>query len=84
MPRRRQKSEKKYTTKSYYCDNIDQPKRHLMAFLLLYNQRPLKALTYKTPYATLGQWFERKPILFKADPSQKILGLNMIILEEET
>jgi transposase InsO family protein len=68
---------KSYTTKEYHYETQEEIKKHMMAFLLVYNfKRPLRALKFQTPYATIIKWFEQKPQIFKQNPHHKIMGLN--------
>ena len=69
---------KNHTTKKYHYDDVEQLKKHLMAFLMAYNfQRPLRALKFKSPYDSVIEWWKQKPALFKINPHQKIAGLNI-------
>ena len=71
---------KKYTTKSYYYEDLQELKNHMMAFVLYYNhQRKLKALKYSTPFDKVIHEYGINPTLFKNDPNQMILGLNIYI-----
>ena len=68
---------KKYTTKTYHYDTVEQLKQHIMAFLLVYNfQRPLRALKHISPYAKILQTFNSNPECFRFNPNQKTVGLN--------
>jgi len=68
---------KDHTTKRYHYDTVDSLKKHLMAFLLVYNfQRPLKALKFKSPYDSILEHYKQKPKLFRFNPIQKTMGLN--------
>ena len=69
---------KKFTTKTYYYEEIDELKKHVMAFLMVYNyQKPLKSLKFKTPYDTILEEYDKYPNLFRRDPTHKITELNM-------
>ena len=69
---------KAHTTKKYHYESAESLKKHLMAYLLVYNfQRPLKALKYKSPYDKIVETYEQKSELFNFNPLQKIVGLNM-------
>ncbi|MBD3799055.1 MAG: transposase, partial [Epsilonproteobacteria bacterium] len=71
------KTIKNATTKTYHYETTEELKRHLMSYLLYYNhQKKLKALKFKTPYATLLEKFDSNPELFKENPYQKLRGLN--------
>ena len=68
---------KNYTTKTYYYKKIEELKKHVMVFLMVYNyQRPLKILKFKTPYDKLIEEYEKNPNLFRYNPTHKIAGLN--------
>jgi len=68
---------KKYTTKSYHYETMEELKVHLMTFLLYYNhERKLKALHYMSPFDKLIQEYGENPSLFLINPNQMILGLN--------
>jgi transposase InsO family protein len=68
---------KSYTTKEYHYETQEELKKHMMAFLLVYNfKRPLRALKFQTPYATIMKWFDEKPQIFNQNPHHKTVGLN--------
>jgi transposase InsO family protein len=68
---------KSYTTKEYHYETQQEIKKHMMAFLLVYNfKRPLRALKFQTPYATIMKWFDEKPQIFNQNPHHRIVGLN--------
>jgi len=72
------KTLKKHTTKTYYYETIEELKRHIMAFMLLYNfQKPLKALKFIPPYASLIEWFKLKPQIFNKNQYHNFVGLNI-------
>lgn len=65
------------TTKKYHYDSVDALKKHMMAFLLVYNfQRKLKALNFITPYDKVIETWKSSPQLFHANPHLKTVGLN--------
>jgi len=69
---------KAHTTKKYHYESVESLKKHLMAYLLAYNfQRPLKGLKYMSPYDKMIEIYEDKAELFRFDPTQKIVGLNI-------
>lgn len=69
---------KKYTTKTYYYEDLDELKKHMMTFVLYYNhQRKLKSLKYNTPFDILCKEFDRHPSNFKHKPTHMLLGLNI-------
>ena len=69
---------KKYTTKSYHYEDLDELKRHIMAFVLYYNhQRPLKALKYQTPFDIIIKEFDINSSNFNKNPNHMFLGLNI-------
>lgn len=68
---------KKYTTKTYHYDTIEEMKQHLMAFVLVYNfQRPLRALKHISPYDKILRVYDESPQCFRANPHHKTVGLN--------
>lgn len=68
---------KNHTTKVYFYETIKELKKHIMTFLLYYNnQRKLKALKYQSPYDILLKEFGENPNSFNQDPNQMTLGLN--------
>jgi transposase-like protein len=72
------KTIKAHTTKTYHYDTAESLKKHLMAFVMLHNfQKKLKALNFKSPYDTIIEIWKIKPELFRTNPHQKILGLNI-------
>ncbi|MBD3795482.1 MAG: IS481 family transposase, partial [Epsilonproteobacteria bacterium] len=63
------KTIKNAAAKTYHYETIEELKRDLMSYLLYYNhQKKLKALKFKTPYATLPEKFDSNPELFKENP----------------
>lgn len=67
---------KAHTVKRYHYDTVVQLKQHLMAFLLVYNfQRPLRALKYQSPYATMLGIYQQQPELFHFNPDQNITNM---------
>ena len=71
------KTIKLHTTKAYHYDSIEELRKHLMAFRLVYNfQRPLKSLKYKPPYQVITETYHTKPHLFTQNIIQKTMGLN--------
>ena len=74
------KTIKNYTTRVYHYDNITQIRRHMMAFLLVYNfQRPLRALKYAPPYAKITEIYDKNPELFRENPYHKTVGLYVTL-----
>ena len=70
---------KNHTTKAYFYEDIDELKRHIMAFLLYYNhQKPCKKLKFAPPYKKIIDYYKTDPILFKDNPMEKIMGLNIL------
>ena len=68
---------KNHTTKNYYYDTAEALKKHLMAFLMVYNyQRPLRALKFLSPYDKIIDIWNKKPYLFRINPYHKTTGLN--------
>lgn len=68
---------KRYTTKSYYYEDLQELKTHMMSFVLYYNhQRKLKALKYHSPFDTILMEFEKNPSHFHQNPNHMSLGLN--------
>jgi len=68
---------KSHTVKLYHYDSLEELKKHVMSFLLLYNyQKKLKALKFKTPYDTMIQIYQNNPEYFKLNPESKLVGLN--------
>ena len=68
---------KQHTTKLYHYNDEDQLRKHLNAFLLVYNyQRTLQALKFKTPYEKVMEEYKIDPTIFWIDPSQKKLEVN--------
>lgn len=68
---------KRYTTKNYHYQFLEELKQHLMIFVLYYNhQRKLRALKYKSPYQVIIDIYQKQPTLFKDNPNHKIMGLN--------
>lgn len=68
---------KAHTPRRYFYENVEELKKHLMAFILFYNyQRPLRALKFKTPYEKILEIYETDKTLFKVSPNHKIIGLN--------
>jgi len=68
---------KNHTTKTYFYEDINELKRHIMAFLLYYNhQKPNKQLKYTPPYQKIIDYYKKEPTLFKENPIRKIVGLN--------
>jgi len=68
---------KHHTTKRYHYDDAEQLRKHLHAFLLVYNyQRPLQALKFKTPYEKVIEEYKNNPNVFLINPDQKKLELN--------
>lgn len=68
---------KNHTVKQYHYETIEQLKKHLMGFLLLYNfQRKLKSIKYQTPYDIIIQKFKKNSDNFIRNPVDKIVGLN--------
>ena len=71
------KTLKNHTTRAYHYESVAQMRRHMMAFLLVYNfQRPLRALKYAPPYAKITEIYDKSPELFRENPHHKIVGLN--------
>ncbi|MBL8640014.1 MAG: transporter substrate-binding domain-containing protein [Alphaproteobacteria bacterium] len=69
---------KNHTTKNYYYETAEALKKHLMAFLMVYNyQRPLRALKFLSPYDKIIDIWNKKPYLFRINPYHKTTGLNM-------
>ena len=68
---------KKYTTKAYYYEDLEELKKHMMTFVLYYNhQRKLKSLKYYTPFDIIRNEFDRDPSNFNYNPNHMLLGLN--------
>jgi transposase-like protein len=68
---------KNYTTKRYHYENIEELKKHLMAFILYYNfKKPLKSLKYMAPYDIILNYYQTHPNAFNHNPYHKIVGLN--------
>lgn len=68
---------KKYTTKAYYYEDLDELKAHMMTFVLYYNhQRKLKSLKYQTPFDIILKEFKLNPSNFNHNPNHMLLGLN--------
>ena len=65
---------KEATIYKYHYESHDQLKRHLHAFILMYNS--IKRLKGKTPYEFIVSEWQRDKTLFKKNPNQKKLGLN--------
>ncbi|MBD3796120.1 MAG: hypothetical protein IE881_09420 [Epsilonproteobacteria bacterium] len=71
------KTIKNATTKTYLHKTIEELKRNVMSYVLYYNhQKKFKALTFKTPYATLLEKFDLSPEFFKENQYQKLRGVN--------
>lgn len=69
---------KQHTVKNYHYETMEQLKKHIMSFLLLYNfQRKLKSVKYQTPYDIIMQKFNENPDNFIYNPVDKIVGLNI-------
>lgn len=69
---------KKYTTKAYYYEDLEELKTHMMTFVLYYNhQRKLKSLKYQTPFDIICKQFEFNPLNFNYNPNHMLLGLNI-------
>jgi transposase-like protein len=61
---------KKYTTKTYYYEDLEELKSHMMTFVLYYNhQRKLKSLKYQTPFDIILKEFEQNPSNFNQNPN---------------
>ena len=69
---------KEATTKVYFYETLDELKKHLMLWLLMYNyQKKLKSLKYQTPFDTIIKEFDIKPSSFYLNPRHKKAGLNI-------
>jgi transposase InsO family protein len=69
---------KNATIKQFFYESLDDLKRHMMAFLLYFNyQKPCKQLKYISPYQKIIDYYKKEPTLFKEDPMEKIVGLNI-------
>lgn len=74
---RMNKTIKEATTHRFYYDTHDQLKRHLHAFLMMYNfTKRLKALNGLSPYDFLCSVWKNKPQLFFINPNLYNVGLN--------
>ena len=72
------KTIKQATTKQFHYETPEDLKVHLQTFVLYYNhQRPLKSLKLKTPWQLIEQCYNQNPDLFKSNPLDKIVGLNI-------
>lgn len=70
---------KEATVKRYYYDSHDQLKAHLHSFLMAYNfARRLKTLKGLTPYEYICKIWTNEPDRFIVNPSQHIVGLNIL------
>ena len=68
---------KKYTTKAYYYEDLEELRAHMMIFVLYYNhQRKLKSLKYQTPFDIILKEFEQNPSNFKHNPIHMSTKLN--------
>lgn len=69
---------KNHTTRRYFYSSIDELKQHLQAFLMYYNfQRKAKNLKFETPYQKVVDFYKTHQQLFKENPMEKIVGLNI-------
>jgi hypothetical protein len=69
---------KSYTTKKYFYENKKEFKKYLMSFILFYNhQKKLKSLKFKSSFGLFLEKFDRMLLLFKDNPSYKLVGLNI-------
>jgi transposase InsO family protein len=65
------------TTKQFHYEDVVAFKKHLMAFLMLYNfQRLLKSLKFISPWQAVCQYYSINPSAFTENPNCKIVGLN--------
>jgi transposase InsO family protein len=65
------------TTKQFHYESVEAFKKHLMAFLMLYNfQRLLKSLKFISPWQAVCQYYSINPSAFTENPTCKIVGLN--------
>ena len=69
---------KEATIKIYFYEDLDELKKHLMLWLLMYNyEKKLKSLNYESPYDIILKEFDEKASNFKESPSQKLKALNI-------
>ena len=65
------------TTKQFHYESVEAFKKHLMAFLMLYNfQRLLKSLKFISPWQAVCQYYSINPNAFTENPTCKTVGLN--------
>ena len=69
---------KKYTTKAYFYEDLEELKKHMLSFVLYYNhQRKLKSLNYQSPFDIVCKEFDSNATNFKQNPNHMLLGLNI-------
>ena len=72
---------KQYTTKSYFYEDLEELKRHMITFVLYYNhQRKLKSLKFQSPFDIIIKEFDLNPANFNYNPNHMLLGLNRYAL----
>jgi transposase InsO family protein len=71
------KKVKANTTQRFHYNNADELKTHLYHYLLNYNfNLKLRAISRKTPFERVLQWYDKKPEIFVVNPNQLNMGLN--------
>ena len=68
---------KEETVKIYFYETLDELKKHLMMWLLMYNhEKKLKSLKYNSPYDIMLKEFDGNNLNFHRSPYHEKLGLN--------
>ena len=68
---------KEETIKVYFYENLDELKKHLMLWLLMYNhKKKLKSLKYNSPYDIILKEFNENKLNFHRNPFHEKTGLN--------
>lgn len=63
------------TIKAYHYPDLKSLRAHVLAFVCAFNfAKRLKCLSWKTPYQTIADTWQKNPAIFKADPRHLISG----------